>query len=942
MKRFLKKAFAVCLALVLVCTCAPVALAGRPYAAKDVVQFGSYPQAEVTDETLLAELAAAEKEWHSYEYYSGNKELNSMKPSDFMKYADFEYAGVRYRAVQGYRPDSSLQKADVLSEEKMEKSTAYFAYAPLEWIVVDPDSGWLISKEIVDAQPFCNAIYGSASSIFSTDPTGVYNNDVGENASNYGTSSLRAWLNETFWDLAFTEPEQNFVADTAFTDTDSKSEVQATLSDKVFLCSMEDVEGETLPAAAKLSAVNCTPYAIRQGAVNYRYVTHDTDPVYESGSTWWLRTGNGGRHNSALLVQGYTGTLMSKSVWFVRCVRPSIRLTNIDQALHDHSFTSSVTKDPTCTEDGERTFLCSGCGYSYTETISATGHTTEHKTVAATCTVNGAEFDECAVCGAKFNEQTIIAAGHQYDDAVTKDPTCTEKGTKTFTCTVCGDSYAEDIDATGHTTEHKTVAATCTVNGAEFDECTVCGIKLNEQVIAAAGHQYDTAVTKAATCTEKGTKTFTCSLCGDSYTEDIAQLPHNLTTVSIPATCTQSGIRYEICSLCGKRFNETETTARGHAYDAQITRNATCTQPGEKTYICSVCGNTYTEQTATVPHTLSPVLIPATCTADGAQFDQCSICGGKFNRHILPAFGHHYVDGVCTECGDVEYWDLTQENGEITLTGLKGTGTELYIPARINGLPVTAIDEAAFSGVETVEFVYIPDSVRVIGANAFRGCPDLREVFLGSGVQHVRSGAFADCPQLALTCVSSANCSFVRDAFSGCDSRMCCIVPAETDSASVSSVCGVRSCAYSLRKRGDKDVLAFSGKTVLYGDLDYHYWVELAHRMPDVWYFYFDSLTIDGISPSFAEDFDPNHLDPDAESLTLTDIYMSIQLGGEDVTFERLIELLEQGEIGVVLTFDTDNGGKLTFWQKIGGYVHKVYGALTKLINAIIRIFRRK
>ena len=41
---------------------------------------------------------------------------------------------------------------------------------------------------------------------------------------------------------------------------------------------------------------------------------------------------------------------------------------------HTHSETESVTKAATCTEPGEKTYTCSLCGESHTETIPATGH----------------------------------------------------------------------------------------------------------------------------------------------------------------------------------------------------------------------------------------------------------------------------------------------------------------------------------------------------------------------------------------------------------------------------------------------------------------------------------------------------------------------------------------------------------------------------------------
>lgn len=50
---------------------------------------------------------------------------------------------------------------------------------------------------------------------------------------------------------------------------------------------------------------------------------------------------------------------------------------------HQHSETETVTKAATCTEPGEKTYTCSLCGESHTETIPATGHRYEN----GVCTV---------------------------------------------------------------------------------------------------------------------------------------------------------------------------------------------------------------------------------------------------------------------------------------------------------------------------------------------------------------------------------------------------------------------------------------------------------------------------------------------------------------------------------------------------------------------------
>ncbi|MBO5857717.1 MAG: leucine-rich repeat domain-containing protein, partial [Clostridia bacterium] len=125
-----------------------------------------------------------------------------------------------------------------------------------------------------------------------------------------------------------------------------------------------------------------------------------------------------------------------------------------EPSVHTHSYTSTITKTPTCTETGVKTFTCTTCGYSYTQTISVTGHS--------------------------YNS-----------GVVTKQPTCTEAGTKTFTCTTCGDSYTESITATGHkwNSGSVTVQPTCTTVGEKTYVCNVC-YESKSETISVLGHNY--------------------------------------------------------------------------------------------------------------------------------------------------------------------------------------------------------------------------------------------------------------------------------------------------------------------------------------------------------------------------------------------------------------------------------------------------------------------
>ena len=116
-----------------------------------------------------------------------------------------------------------------------------------------------------------------------------------------------------------------------------------------------------------------------------------------------------------------------------------------------------VTTAPTETTPGVRTFTCSGCDQTRTETIPATGaHDYRFtKNVAPTCTDGGYDLYTCSGCGATEKRNLTDAAGHKWDGGtVTTAPTETTPGVRTRTCTVCGDIREETIPATG--------ASTCT------------------------------------------------------------------------------------------------------------------------------------------------------------------------------------------------------------------------------------------------------------------------------------------------------------------------------------------------------------------------------------------------------------------------------------------------------------------------------------------------
>ena len=93
----------------------------------------------------------------------------------------------------------------------------------------------------------------------------------------------------------------------------------------------------------------------------------------------------------------------------------------------------------------------------------------------------------------------------------------------------------------------------------------------------------------------------------------------------------------------------------------------------------------------------------------------------------------------------------TEKDGKITVTGLKGDVEILVIPEKIDGKPVVAIADNAFSG-SSLTGVSIPSGVESIGWFAFFGCVSLTSVSLPSSVTSVGYDAFSNCPKLTIYC----------------------------------------------------------------------------------------------------------------------------------------------------------------------------------------------
>lgn len=154
-------------------------------------------------------------------------------------------------------------------------------------------------------------------------------------------------------------------------------------------------------------------------------------------------------------------------------------------ATCNHSWDDGVvTMEATCKEAGVRTYTCSVCHDTKTETIPKLNEHTWNDGVVVSepdCGRTGLKKYTCTVCGATRDEVLAKTEIHTYGDfVVTVEETCGNLGIKEKTCTICGYKYEEGIPATG---DHKFGAyvsnndATLEADGTKTARCERCGAK---------------------------------------------------------------------------------------------------------------------------------------------------------------------------------------------------------------------------------------------------------------------------------------------------------------------------------------------------------------------------------------------------------------------------------------------------------------------------------
>lgn len=271
------------------------------YTVGDEILFGSYPQDLIADGTLYSAFEALDteaymhgvkldedaygklqsfennlpadgtpsEEWASYGYYSEGEAEN------YMYYRDVEVDGAKYRGVYllKYRPYYSAYEASTdgansyIDEQGFSLGTVYwFEYAPIRWDVLGYSGGRMLlnSQYCLEGQPF-QSLYTSNGS----EAASVKTPDGG-NVNVWETSTLREFLNNEFYNGAFSDAERALIPRVTLNNSQSGfggNEYQINQNDtedSVFLLSYKDWQNADYGITTSRSRT-FTKYATSQG-----------------------------------------------------------------------------------------------------------------------------------------------------------------------------------------------------------------------------------------------------------------------------------------------------------------------------------------------------------------------------------------------------------------------------------------------------------------------------------------------------------------------------------------------------------------------------------------------------------------------------------------------------------------------------------------------------
>ncbi|MCC8151112.1 MAG: hypothetical protein LIO96_06575 [Lachnospiraceae bacterium] len=248
-------------------------------------------------------------------------------------------------------------------------------------------------------------------------------------------------------------------------------------------------------------------------------VIHDTTGAIGTKGTWWYVTGS-------KVQTSYTGVADYSNTngwWYIKNGKVDFTFNGV--AANKNG--SWVVKSGKVNFSYNGTYTYNGQTYTVKNgkaTLTSCSHVySSSVTKAATCTTSGIRTYTCTKCGATYTE-TIAVTGHNYTSTVTKAATCSSAGIRTYTCSSCGASYTQTIAATGehtweavYTTKEEDVyevKQVCNYDGCGEYFDSVDEVCFHIQKVHSGGATYSAKKVKTGTTTVETLEYYECSVCG--------------------------------------------------------------------------------------------------------------------------------------------------------------------------------------------------------------------------------------------------------------------------------------------------------------------------------------------------------------------------------------------------------------------------------------------
>ena len=267
---------------------------------KTSLYFGAYPQTKVSDDSIMTSLnnlagtlptSTNTYLWTDYGYYIEGSISSYMYyiDIDYDNNGDYDYRGVYFtenRPYYTYQAVGNTVKTNSQLENGYNRNIVYwFKYEPIKWNLLKTldNKALIISDLVLDSQDY---YYNPIPRSSATDYQGSSTTST-TNANNYMYSHIRSWLNQTFYDTAFSTLEKQIIeittVDNSATENVAGSNYSAgdNTNDYMFLLSFE--ETNSYYTTESTMTAQGSDYAKTQGL----YVDASSGNSY-----YWLRTPN--------------------------------------------------------------------------------------------------------------------------------------------------------------------------------------------------------------------------------------------------------------------------------------------------------------------------------------------------------------------------------------------------------------------------------------------------------------------------------------------------------------------------------------------------------------------------------------------------------------------------------------------------------------------------